>query len=96
MRLNWEIQKRGYGDACTAVKRFVAAIRPENAPKPSGVRFETPSGQQAQVDFARFVVTFADEPTTVRIVWLFSMVLGHSRYIFARFVMHQDLVDREG
>ena len=26
-----------------------------------------------------------------RIVWLFSLVLGHSRYIFARFVMHQDL-----
>jgi len=27
----------------------------------------------------------------MRIVWLFSMVLGHSRHIFARFVMHQDL-----
>lgn len=25
------------------------------------------------------------------IVWLFSLVLGHSRYIFARYVMHQDL-----
>jgi transposase len=26
-----------------------------------------------------------------RIVWLFSLVLGYSRHIFARFVMHQDL-----
>ena len=26
-----------------------------------------------------------------RIVWLFSMVLGYSRLIWARFVMHQDL-----
>jgi hypothetical protein len=26
-----------------------------------------------------------------RIIWLFSMVLGFSRHIFARFVMHQDL-----
>ena len=26
-----------------------------------------------------------------RIVWLFTMVLGHSRFNFARFVMHQDL-----
>ena len=34
---------------------------------------------------------FADEPTTPRIVWLFSMVLGFSRLIWARFVMHQDL-----
>ena len=26
-----------------------------------------------------------------RIIWLFSLVLGHSRHIFARFVLHQDL-----
>src|SRR5689334_22395096 len=26
-----------------------------------------------------------------RIVWLFSMVLGYSRLIWARFVLHQDL-----
>ena len=26
-----------------------------------------------------------------RIVWLFSLVLGHSRHIVARFVLHQDL-----
>jgi hypothetical protein len=39
----------------------------------------------------RFVTEFTDEPGVTRIVWLFSMVLGHSRFIFARFVMHQDL-----
>jgi transposase len=91
VRLTREIRERGYVGAYTAVKRFVAAIRPENGPKPFEVRFETPPGQQAQVDFARFVTEFSDEPGIVRIVWLFSMVLGHSRYIFARFVMHQDL-----
>jgi hypothetical protein len=73
------------------VKRFVAAIRPQNVPKPFEVRFETPAGQQAQVDFARFVVNFTDEPALTRIIWLFSLVLGYSRHIFARFVMHQDL-----
>jgi hypothetical protein len=26
-----------------------------------------------------------------RIVWLFSMVLGYSRFLFARYVLHQDL-----
>jgi transposase len=91
VRLTRELRERGYKGAYTAVKRFVAAIRPESQPKPFEVRFETPPGYQAQVDFARFVTTFTDEPGIVRIVWLFSMVLGHSRHIFARFVMHQDL-----
>ena len=57
-RLTREIRERGYTGAYTAVKRFVAAIRLENAPKPFEVRFETPPGQQAQVDFARFVTEF--------------------------------------
>lgn len=91
VRLNREIREQGYTGACTAVKRFVAAIRPEHGPKPFEVRFETPAGQQAQVDFARFVTEFTDDPGVTRIVWLFSLVLGHSRFIFARFVMHQDL-----
>ena len=55
------------------------------------LRFETPPGEQAQVDFARFEVEFVDEPGVKRIVWLFSMVLGYSRLIWARFVLHQDL-----
>lgn len=38
-----------------------------------------------------FVSSFTDEPTTPRIVWLFSLVLGFSRLIWARFVVHQDL-----
>jgi transposase len=90
-RLTREIRALGYAGAYTAVKRYLAAIRPENGPKPFEVRFETPPGVQAQVDFARFVVDFADDPGTSRIVWLFSLVLGHSRFIFARYVMHQDL-----
>jgi transposase len=91
VRLSREIRELGYRGAYTAVKRFIAVIRPASQPQPFEVRFETPPGQQAQVDFARFVTTFADEPGIMRIVWLFSLVLGHSRHIFARFVMHQDL-----
>jgi transposase len=90
-RLTREIRELGYAGAYTAVKRYLAAIRPENGPKPYEVRFETPAGVQAQVDFARFVVDFTDDPGTTRIVWLFSLVLGHSRFIFARYVMHPDL-----
>lgn len=91
VRLHREIRERGYTGAYTAVKRFVAAVRPDHGPRPFEVRFETPAGQQAQVDFARFVTEFTDEPGVTRIVWLFSLVLGHSRFIFARYVMHQDL-----
>ena len=91
VRLTREIRERGYQGAYTAVKRFLATTRPADQPKPFEIRFETPPGQQAQVDFARFVTTFTDEPELTRIVWLFSLVLGHSRYIVARFVMHQDL-----
>jgi transposase len=48
-------------------------------------------GKQAQVDFAEFTVTFTDEPEITRKVWLFSMVLGHSRYLWGRFVSSQNL-----
>ena len=52
-------------------RRAAAAIRHFE------VRFETPPGDQAQVDFAHFQVVFTDEPERTRIVWLFSMVLGY-------------------
>ena len=91
VRLTRELRERGYTGAYTAVKRFAAAIRPDNAPKPFEVRFETPAGRQAQVDFAHFQTVFTDEPGVERIIWLFSMVLGHSRMLWGRFVLHQDL-----
>ena len=81
---------RGFPGGYTAVRDGVRDLRPARS---AGfeVRFETPPGEQAQVDFARFDVEFADAPGVKRIVWLFSMVLGYSRLIWARFVVHQDL-----
>ena len=70
VRLTREIRAMGYTGAYTAVKRYLAAIRPKSGPKPFEVRFETPPGVQAQVDFARFVVEFSDDPSSRRIVWL--------------------------
>jgi transposase len=49
-RLTREIRELGYMGAYAAVKRFLAAIRPENWPKPFEVRFETPPGVQGQRD----------------------------------------------
>jgi transposase len=90
VRLWRELRERAYAGGYTAVKRAVRNIRPDPV-APFEVRFETPPGEQAQVDLARFEVEFTDEPGVTRIVWLFSMVLGYSRLIWARFVVHQDL-----
>jgi transposase len=89
-RLLREIRELGYQGGKTAVNDFLRLVRPAPAPT-FEVRFETPAGQQAQVDFAEFRVAFADEGGMERKVWLFAMVLGHSRYLWAQFVMHQDL-----
>jgi transposase len=89
-RLWRELRERGYTGGYTAVTDVLRDLRPSPLPG-FEVRFETPPGDQAQVDFAQFQVTFADEPSETRIVWLFSFVLGFSRLIWARFVLHQDM-----
>ena len=43
------------------------------------------------MDFAHFRTVFTDQPGTERVVWLFSLVLGHSRMLWGRFVLRQDL-----
>ena len=90
VRLWRELRERGYAGGYTAVKRAVCGVRPDPVAL-FEVRFETAPGEQAQVDLARFEVEFTDEPGVKRIVWLFSLVLGYSRLIWGRFVVHQDM-----
>lgn len=89
-RLLREVRERGYRGGKTALNAFVRTIRPAAAPV-FEVRFETAAGEQAQVDFAEFKVVFDDEPGRTHRVWLFAMVLGHSRMLWAQYVLHQDL-----
>ena len=89
-RLHREIRDLGYAGGYTAVKDFLRNVRP-TASAGFEVRFETSPGRQAQVDFAHFRTVFTDEPSTERVVWLFLLVLGHSRMLWGRFVPHQDL-----
>jgi transposase len=89
-RLLRELKERESAGGYAAVTNFLRDVRPRVHPG-FEVRFETAPGEQGQMDFAQFKVVFTDEPTTPRIVWLFSMVLGYSRLIWCRFVMHQDL-----
>jgi len=88
-RLLREIRALGYQGGKTILHDYLRQIRPAPAPT-FEVRFETPPGFQAQVDFAEFKVRFIGQ-SMERKVWLFAMVLGHSRYLWAEFVMHQDL-----
>jgi transposase len=89
-RLLRELRELGYSGGYTAVTDYLREVRP-TPEKGYEVRFETAPGEQGQVDFAQFQVVFTDQPDRPRVVWLFSLVLGYSRLIWARFVAHQDL-----
>lgn len=90
-RLAREIGERGYTGGYSTVRDAVRTLRPAGCGSPYAVRFETPPGQQAQVDFAQFRVRFTSAPNSVQIVWLFSMVLGFSRLIWGRFAQRQTM-----
>ncbi len=89
-RLHRELRDLGYAGGYTTVKVFLRGVRP-GATAGFEVRFETPPGRQAQVDFAHFRTVFTDEPGVERVVWLFSLVLGHSRMLWGRFAPQQDM-----
>ena len=83
IRLLEEIRAAGYDGGYSQLKAFVRQVRPSVAPEPV-VRFETPAGRQAQVDFAHFRF-----PWGVRYALL--VVLGYSRLLWCRFAPRQDM-----
>ncbi len=89
-RLLREIRTLGYQGGYSILLDYLRTIRPP-VEHYFEVRFETPPGQQAQVDFACFNVRFNDTPEVMNRVWLFTMVLGHSRYLFGAFCKRQDM-----
>ena len=83
VRLLDEIRSAGYAGGYSQLKAFVRRVRPTTTPAPV-IRFETPAGRQAQVDFARFRF-----PWGVRYALL--VVLGYSRLLWCRFYPRQDM-----
>ncbi|MBW2122237.1 MAG: IS21 family transposase [Deltaproteobacteria bacterium] len=71
------------------VKEYVRQVRPLRRPVME-IRFETPPGQQAQADFGVFESFFEEEGRIER-VSLFTMVLGHSRFLAGRYFLSQNL-----
>ena len=90
VQLHREIGELGYGGGQTAVKEFLREVRPRPVPG-FEVRFETPPGRQAQVDFACFRTVFTDEPGIERVVWAVLARARNSRMLWGRFVPQQDL-----
>ena len=89
-RLLREIQAQGYEGGYSRLTDYLRDIRPQPN---SGFehRFETAPGEQAQVDFAQFKTAFTEAPNQLRIIWLFSLVLGCSRFLTGQFVFGQSL-----
>jgi transposase len=77
-RLWREVRGLGFEGGYSTVTEFLRGVRPPPEPAAFERRFETPPGRQAQVDFAFFKVRFEAEPDAERVVWLFSLVLGHN------------------
>lgn len=78
----------GFSGSYEIVKRKVRELKDEHQ-QVAYMRFETEPGYQAQVDFGEFQIERADG--SVDKIYLFSMILGYSRRIYAEFIEHCDL-----
>ena len=82
-----ELAARGRHIELRTIQRAVADLRRQaRARDLATVRFETPPGQQVQIDFGEKRVAIAGAPVTV---YLMTAVLGHSRRLFCRAFLAQ-------
>ncbi|MBI4499719.1 MAG: IS21 family transposase [Gemmatimonadetes bacterium] len=83
VRLFTEVQAAGYAGGITQLRDYVLQVRPRPEPEPV-VRFETPPGLQAQVDFADFRFPWGKRHALL-------VVLGHSRLLWLTFYLRQTM-----
>lgn len=84
-----QLRRAGYRGGYTLVKDAVQGIKEERQ-RLAYLRFETEPEAQAQVDFGDFQVVRPDG--TPRTYYLFCMILGHSRMLYAELLERCDLV----
>lgn len=82
-RLFEEVRAAGYEGGYTQLRLYVRQVRPKPPPDPV-VRFETPPGKQAQVDFAHFRFPWGKR-------YGLLVVLGYSRMLWLRFYPREDM-----
>jgi transposase len=82
------LRAMGFSGSYEIVKRRVSKIKNKRQAV-AYMRFETEPGYQAQVDFGEFQIQHADG--RIEKLYLFAMILGYSRKIYAQFVKRCDL-----
>jgi len=77
-----ELRSRGYGGGLTILRQYMAPLKAEYTRRVTE-RFETVPGQQAQIDWGECGTVEVDGQR--RKLYVFVMVLGYSRMMYARF-----------
>lgn len=77
-----EITAKGYQGKLTILREFMKPHR-EKALAKASIRYETPPGKQAQVDWGEFVIEKPDG--SLKKLYAFIMVLGYSRNYYLEF-----------
>ncbi len=81
----------GFTASLSSVKRMCLRLKRERGVRPEDVviRVETEPGDVAQVDFGYLGLLLDDDTHVLRKAWVFVMVLGYSRHMFAEVVFDQ-------
>jgi len=96
VRLHQEIKSMGYQGAVDGVQRFLKQLdAPRAALARATVRFETPPGEQAQVDWAD-VGHYLDAEGRQRKVYAFVMLLSFSRMLYVEWTTRMHLTELIG
>ena len=77
-----EIKAQGYSGSLTILKEFVRQVKGERI-RAITERFETLPARQAQVDWGECGLVWEDDQW--KKLYVFALVLGYSRMLFARF-----------
>jgi len=83
-----ELRALGYTGGYTILKDYVQPLRRRREPQAT-VRFDTPPGDQAQVDFGR--VPYRTVTDAVRWYWVFVLTLSWSRAMYLELLAKADL-----
>jgi transposase len=91
VRLLDELRQMGFSGSIDIVRRYLRTVdEPRRLLAKATVRFETPPGEQAQVDWAE-VGSFLDDTGKRRKVYAFVMLLSYSRTIYVEFTLRMRL-----